>query len=271
MKQLVESIIRELVGKLQEEKAAKEPRVLYLFNDSTAHEAYADHFILLRKNGIHYDRMFLDGVTSAWLGMHKVESSGSGRVIAQDDSAPAPIEIPLAYDGLVIPEISLDDAGRIALGMKGTVVSELAFAALVTGKFVVVGDDSPGLTRADRRTLKALELPEPYRKLFRYYKSEMQMYGVYFAPSKELATWVADRFGMKAGEEKDDARDPAGFETGTGIERFEGKLLTAEWVRERTRSGRIACIEAGKGTIVSPLAKDMLREQGIEVRMTDGG
>ena len=102
-------------------------------------------------------------------------------------SAPAPIEVPLAYDGVVIPEIDLDNAARAALGMKGTIVSEIIFSTLVQNKFVLIGEDISGLKKADRRTLQALTLPTAYRNLFDYYKMELQMYGVEFAPTKELA------------------------------------------------------------------------------------
>ncbi|SDX08606.1 hypothetical protein [Paenibacillus sp. CF384] len=288
MKQLVESIIRELVGTMQAQAAEPPPKVLYIFCDSTAHEAYRDHFILLQKNGIQYDRLFLDGVTSGWLGMHKVESSGLGRTIAVDESAPAPIEIPMGYDGIVIPEIDVGDAGRVALGMKGTVRSEIIFAALVMGKFVVVGDDSSGLSRSDRRTLKELTLPMPYQKLFSYYKSEMHMYGVDFAPAQELAEWVVKRVGGPAarimGNDEESTAEAAAIDsredataTTAAAElsehqaRFEGKFLSADWVNRLAVNKRITVILVKRGTILSPLARDVLREKGIVVQIRDEG
>ncbi|MBP3962739.1 hypothetical protein [Paenibacillus lignilyticus] len=276
IKQLVEAIVRELVGTMQVQEAKRSPKVLYIFCDSTAHEAYRDHFILLQKNGIHYDRLFLDGVTSGWLGMHKVESSGLGRTIAVDESAPAPIEIPLDYDGIVIPEIDLGDAGRVALGMKGTVRSEIIFAALVMGKFVVVGDDGSGLSRSDRRTLKELTLPVPYQKLFSYYKSEMHMYGVEFAPAKELAEWVLQRAGRAAVEmngsiSREKVEVAAAESPPACTELFDGKFLSADWVSQQTRNRRITAILVNRGTIVSPLARDVLREKGIVVQIRDEG
>ena len=88
-KQMVRDIARELLRQMEREKARK-PGVLFIFCDSTAHEPFQDQFTELRNAGIGYDMLFLDGETSAWLNMHRVESTGSTRVIAADEYAPAP-------------------------------------------------------------------------------------------------------------------------------------------------------------------------------------
>jgi hypothetical protein len=277
MKKVVESIIREVVKTMQTE-LIKPPKLLYIFCDSTAHGAFMDQFILLQKNGIQHDILYLDDEASAWLGKHKIESGAPGKIILADEYAPAPLEVPMAYDGIVIPEIDLDNAGRTALGMKGTIKSEIIFSALVLNKFVLVGDDGPGLKRADRRTLKMLGLPKSYQKLFEYYKKEMQMYGVEFAPEKQL-TEIAIRKCSEIVRGHDDqainhmvtpthSDDHAEFvdehmETNA---LFEGKFVSAEWVKQLENIKRNSRLMLAKGTILSPLAKDMLREKGISVQ-----
>ncbi|EXX87791.1 hypothetical protein [Paenibacillus darwinianus] len=274
IKRMVESIVRELVAKLEAE-TVQPPKVLYVLDDGAAHEAYTDHFILLQNHGIRHDILFLDGEASAWLGKHKVETGGPGKVIAADEFAPAPIEVPMAYDGIVVPEIDLDNAGRVSLGMKGTVKSEIIFAALVLGKFVLVGEDIPGLKRADRRTLKTLELPAAYGKLFDYYKMEMQTYGIEFAPLKRLAEQVVRKLpaarkqtaAASADGSSEISADARRGEAGgaAGSVTFEGKLLSADWVRQQLKSREFTRLTLGQGTILSPLAKDLLREKGIAV------
>ncbi|MBD0380194.1 hypothetical protein [Paenibacillus sedimenti] len=275
IKLVVESIVRELVKTMQTE-AVKPPKLLYIFCDSTAQEAYLDHFILLQKNGIEHDILFLDGETSAWLGKHKIESGAPGKIILADEYAPAPIEVPMDYAGIVIPEIDLDNAGRVALGMKGTVKSEIIFSALVLGKFVLVGDDASGLKRTDRRTLQALGLPKSYQNLFEYYKKEMQMYGVDFAPVKQLAEvavrkCAASKGGQEEGSLVSVVTTGLSEDATETILTFEGKLVSAEWVKQQPQINRTARLTLAKGTILSPLAKDMLREKGIAVQFKDEG
>lgn len=266
IKQLVESIVREIV-KTMGADPVKPRKVLYVFGDSTAHEAYTDQFILLSNYGVSHDTLFLDGEVSGWLGKHKIESGASGKVIAADEFAPAPLEVPLDYDGIIIPEIDLDSAGRASLGMKGTVVSEIIFAARTLGKCVCIGDDASGLSKVDRRTLKTLQLPEAYGRLFDYYKKELAMYGVEFAPREKLAEHIVRRFRsasvgtLAAANELDVASDNA--------VRFEGRLISADWVKQQLKSKAFNRLTVGKGTILSPLAKDMLKEKGVAVHYAD--
>ncbi|MZQ80714.1 hypothetical protein GQF01_00905 [Paenibacillus sp. 5J-6] len=267
IKQMVEAIVREMLS-----QQVKRPKVLYLFYDSTSHEAFTDHFIALNIHGIDHDLMFLDGEASCWLGKHKIECGGRGRTIASDEFAPAPIEVPLAYEGVVIPEIDLDNAARAALGMKGTIVSEIIFSTLVQNKFVLIGEDISGLKKADRRTLQALTLPTAYRNLFDYYKMELQMYGVEFAPTKELAEKVVG----KIRNEKAEADLKAELEPSlpgkseisaqpTSALVYEGKLISAEWVTREIRNLSFRSLQISSQTIISALAHDMLKDRGITI------
>jgi hypothetical protein len=268
IKQLVESIVRELVNKMEAQTVRRLPKVLYVFDDSTANQAYTDHFILLKNNGIRHDMLLLDGETSGWLGKHKIESGGPGKVIAVDEYAPVPLEVPQEYDGIVIPEIDLDNAARAALGMRGTVVSEIIFAALTLNKFVLLGENVSGLKRADRRTLKTLALPKAYAELFDSYKRDMASFGADFAPRERLAELAVLKCGGGVGAH-------TGYvpENRTAIEEsvtFEGRLVSEKWVRLQLKTtpswNRLT---VGKGTIFSPLAKDLLKEKGISVHIAD--
>jgi len=280
IKQLVETIVRELAGQLQAGaepiKAAPPPQVLYVFEDSTAHEAYTDHFILLHEYGISHDLMFLDGTVSAWLGKHRIECGGPGQVIAVDEFAPAPVEVPLAYDGIIVPEPDLDTIGRAALGIRGTVLADVLFAALVSGKFVLVGEDSSGLKRADRRTLKKLALPLPMLQVYREHQRKLADLGVAFGPKADLAKLAAGLCGIHCAQQSDSAQDAhdrpdltGAGEASTGVS-FEGKLVSADWVERQFKikqDGRRLTLR--RGTLVSPLAKDLLKAQGITVQYAD--
>nr|WP_157317323.1 hypothetical protein [Paenibacillus anseongense] len=267
---MVEAIVREILN-----QQAKRPKVLYLFYDSTAHEAFTDHFIALNIHGIDHDLMFLDGEASCWLGKHKIECAGRGQTIASDEFAPAPIEVPLAYEGIVIPEIDLDSAARAALGMKGTIVSEIIFSTLVQNKFVLIGEDISGLKKADRRTLQTLTLPTPYRNLFDYYKMELQMYGVEFAPSKQLAEKAVSKIRPEIFEALEAPETPVTPESSAPAAPtsepvssaivYEGKLVSAEWVQRELRNRPFRSLQIGRKTIISALAQDMLKDKGIQI------
>lgn len=252
-------------------------KFLYIFNDSKAHEAYFDQFIQLKNAGIQYDLLFLDGMACAWLGTQRIECAGAGRTIAIDDCAPAPIEIPKEYDGIIVPEIDLDSAARIALGMKGTVKAEIIFSALILNKFVLVGEDASGLQRADRLTLRTVELPTVYRRKYLQYIQQLKELGIKFAAQAQLANWAIRL------TERNPVPQAAKAQTQTQIAVkqqkiheskllatneglfFQGKLLSADWVKAQSDLAGIVLL-VQKGTIVSPLARDLLKERGSRIQ-----
>lgn len=266
IKQMVEAIIRELL-----KQQVPRPKVLYLFYDSTAHEAFTDHFITLNTHGIDHDLLFLDGEASCWLGKHRIECGGPGKTIASDEFAPSPLEVPMEYAGIVIPEIDLDNAARAALGLKGTIISEIIFSALVQQKFVLIGEDISGLKRADRRTLQTLTLPKPYRNLMDYYKMELQMYGVEFAPMNLLAEKAAGKLHDAPAPAPKYTSTPETPPTSSDYLAFEGRLVSADWLTRELKTQPFRTLRVGKRTIISALAQDMLKERGITLEYKPEG
>ncbi|MGC5324379.1 hypothetical protein [Brevibacillus sp. SYSU BS000544] len=271
IKQMVESITREILHTMQICKPQK-PKVLYIFCDSTAHEAFIEQFIQLQNAGIDHDILFLDGETSSWLGMHKLECGGAGKLITVDEYAPAPIELPKEYAGIVIPEIDLDNAARIVSGMKGTIKAEIVFAALVLNKFVLVGSDVPGIKRSDRRTLKTLDLPASYRNLFVRYQKQLEDLGVGLTEQKYLALHVIEKVREHVPETASESPDKGTFPQ--QATQFDGKLLSVEWLQKWGQTKRTFLnnrLILSPQTIITPLAQDWLREKGIKVKMAGAG
>ncbi|WNC13679.1 hypothetical protein [Brevibacillus brevis] len=261
VRQMIESITRELLQSMNGSQE-KRPKWLFIFCDSTAHEPFADQFIALQNHGICHDILFLDGETSSWLGMHRIECGGAGKIIATDEYAPAPLELPKEYDGIAIPEIDLDNAARVATGLKGTIKAEIIFSALVLGKPVLVGEDVPGIKRADRRCLRTLSLPGPYRTLFLRHLDGMRELGVEFAAQNGMADAIIRKQEdvqrevvlAGSGEHAPQSRQPVA-----------AKLVTADWVQSQADFPDQMLI-LRHGAIVSPLAMDVLKEKGIVVR-----
>ncbi|WP_423798712.1 hypothetical protein [Neobacillus sp. SAB-20_R2A] len=245
LQKLVERIARELI-----EQETPRIKVLFVFCDSSAHEPFVDQLMVLKKHPIDYDFLLLDGETSGWLGGSYIQATGAGQVIAADEYAKAPIELPKDYDAIVIPEIDLDNAARVCQGLKGSVKSEIIFAALVLQKPVMVGGDSSGIKRADRRTLKTLDLPLPLKKRFESYKQELTNLGIRFFKQSYMHKEIISLFF----QEKKDQQSG---------EPFIGKVLTVEWLTGNLGISKTLMIR--QGTILTPLAKDFLREKGVKV------
>lgn len=271
IRSMVESVVHEVIQtmKLEKEKE-KVGKVLFIFCDSSAHEPFADQFIQLKNADIGYDLLFLDGETSSWLGMQRVESTGSERIIAADEHSPAAIELAKDYDGIIIPEIDLDNAARVAYGLKGTIKSEVIFSALILGKFILIGADTPGIKRADRRTLKTLSLPSPFKKRFEEYVKFMTGLGIEFKAQLGLADSIVQKFHHKVEKKKVlEASTVVGSEDNqanvNGNVIFNKKLLTPEWIHAQPHFPN-STVYLQKGVIISPLAKDLLKEKKLIVK-----
>lgn len=266
---MVESVVREVVVSMKAEKEKEKEqngKVLFVFCDSSAHEAFEDQFIELRNANIGYDQLFLDGETSSWLGLNQIESNGSGRIIAADDNAPSPLELPKAYDGIIIPEIDLDNAARVATGLKGTIKAEIIFSALLLQKFIVIGDDATGIKRADRRCLKTTALPVPYQKLFKDYLRQLSELGVEFAALKSLSEIVVGKLDVK---EVADGNLEERSELSQGNRlTFNKKLLTPGWIQSQSNIIDDT-IYLSKGVIISPLARDLIKERKLTLKVID--
>jgi ethanolamine utilization protein len=248
LQQLVERIAREL---LQKEPPRK--KVLFIFCDSSAHEPYRDQLLFLLNKQIDHDLLFLDGETSGWLGIQQIQSTGAKQIIAADEYAKAPLELPHDYDAIVIPEIDLDNAARVCQGLKGSVKAEIIFSALVLGKPVLIGKESPGLKRADRQTLRAMELPTVYRKKFENYMREMGELGVRFSKQGNLHKEIRN---LLFGENLEDSK-------ATLI--CQEKVVTAEWLARNLINYEELMVR--EGAIITPLAKDYIRVKGIEIKV----
>lgn len=140
---------------------------------------------------------------------------------------------------------------------------------------MLVGEDGPGLKRADRRTLQTIALPQPYVHLYSYYKQELRMYGVEFGEQKRLAELAV----RKCGKEKATIAEPAASTTSQqpsapeerGPITFENKLVSSEWVIAQLKLRRFHTLIVRRRTLISPLALDLLKDNGIAVQYADEG
>ncbi|WP_311202578.1 hypothetical protein [Peribacillus aracenensis] len=266
IRSMVESVVREVLQSIQVQKEKENNgKVLFVFCDSSAHEPFTDQFIKLKNANIAFDTLFLDGETSSWIGMQQVESSGATKVIAADEYAPSAMELPKGYDGIIIPEIDLDNAARVATGLKGSIKSEIIFSASLLQKFILVGEDVPGIKRSDRSCLKAISLPAPYRKRFEEYMKQMTELGITFSPQKDLADVIIDKLCKELEVNGQNKQEPLEENHSKGDHfSYTKKLLTSDWFESKSYSPNDT-IYLQKGTIISPLAKDLIKANKLNV------
>lgn len=247
LESLVTKMTREILA--EREQLLKRKKVLFIFCDSYAHESFTDQFIDLHNHHIDYDLLFLDGETSGWLGMNQIQSTSAKEIIAADEYAKAPIELPKDYDAIIVPEIDLDNAARVCYGLKGSIKSEIIFSALLLNIPIIIGEDIPGIKRSDRLTLKTLKLPASYRKRFEQYQTELREFGITFTQLALLAETIKTKLFY--------------YEEKNRIMTFQDKVLTLQWLVTNFSSTKTLILK--EGTIITALAQDFIREKSIKL------
>ncbi|WP_152391634.1 hypothetical protein [Paenibacillus guangzhouensis] len=259
--QTVEQLVHELLRSMAAADIPS-PQVLFILEDSRAADRYLDHFVTLKQAGIGHDLLLLDGETSGWLGTQCIECTGAGKCIAIDEFAPAPVELPQRYAAIAVPELDLDQASRILHGLKGSVISELVHAALLIRKPVFLPLDGSGISRTNRRTLQVTALPPGYDKRYRTMLRELQEVGVQLAPLNQfaeqiIATVLPEK--TVSSQEQDSLVGSV----------FGGKLLTAAEAGRLLSRRKGGVLSVARGTLISPLARDVLKEHKAELRIVE--
>lgn len=244
---LITRITHELLAERKQRSSRK--KVLFIFCDCSAHEAFTDQFIALQTHQIDYDLLFLDGETSGWLGMNQIQSTGAKEIIAADEWAKAPIELPKDYDAIVVPEIDVDNAARICYGLKGSVKAEIIFSAFLLNIPIIIGEDISGIKRSDRRTLQTLNLPAFYKKRFEFYQSELREFGITFSKIALLAETIQSTLFDQEGK--------------NDIIPFQDKVLTLQWLVRHLSSKQTVVLK--EGTKITALANDFIKENNIKL------
>ncbi|OPA80274.1 hypothetical protein BVG16_05940 [Paenibacillus selenitireducens] len=257
--QTVERLVRELLRSIPTD-VMPSPQVLYVLDDSQAADRYLDHFVVLKQAGIRYDLLVLDGENAGWLGKQCIESTGAGNCIAMDEQAPSPTELPQSYAAIIVPELDLDQASRILHGILGSVESELVQAGLILGKPVFTRIDGSGMTQANRRTLQVTGLPPAYERRYRATIQQLQELGMHIASFQELPYQVVTA--VLPGQPEHSMSSPASTV-------FSARLLTASDAARILQSNRDRVVTVARGTLISPLARDVIRDQRAELRIVD--
>jgi len=123
-------------------------------------------------------------------------------------------------------------------------------------KWILIASDSSGLNRADRRTLQSLILPKTYHRKFQQALHLLQEFGIELCETKLMAHKLIEHFQEETAS------------GGSSIEPpniMASKLLSSENIRKWLRETNTHTITVAKGTIVTALAADFIKENGISL------
>lgn len=252
---------------MQHDKAiTTDNKVLIVLSDRQEEEAYKDQLIDLKNKGVGYDLLFVREETAKWVGGEQAEGT-LPTIISDHESKGNLSGMVEKYDCFVFPELDLDNAARVATGMKGTVISDIIYAALLLERSILINENITGIHRDDREAFKTVQLPAAYQKLFAQYRKDLAKLGVNWCKVNQLAATVA-----RTVQPKHPADQQEGAESYEALAQHglvcTKKLITVEWVEGQSNIPNDT-IYVKKKTIISPLAKDYMKEKGLTITYVD--
>jgi len=257
---LVRKVVEEVLQKLKN----KEKRVLALFCGGTigAAEGISELKKLIAKG-------YKVGVTftpagSKVIGVDKIKSEcGEIEVISNDISCPT-AKILENQDVIVVPVLTQNSAAKIANGIADNMVTTLIMHSLLLGKRVIAARNACDLNDAKRIKLGMDRANDEYKKRFEDYLIQIQKYGIKLVDVEQLADSVEAEFAEPEKDDnfQDDIKKEEVAETSKDKLVFTGKILTASDVSNWTAP----ILKVMKGTLVTPLARDVAHQQGIEIK-----
>lgn len=227
--------------------------------------------ILILLNYVPNLEMILDKLAE-WAKDYRVSVLGTDAVMKEQLVLPAGMQWVSCSEAIkqqgwqrvILPVCSANTLAKIALGIRDTAVSELAGRAIVEGIPVELDAAYLGFTP---------QTPLAYRRLYAGYGEQLSQYGVTIKDQlnnlmileQSLKTETVNHYEAippQVHQLVKQASTPISDYTRAAVICWEGKLLTEQ---DAVNLPEETVVKVAKKAIISPLAKDKLRQRHIEI------
>jgi pyruvate/2-oxoglutarate dehydrogenase complex dihydrolipoamide acyltransferase (E2) component len=189
-----------------------------------------------------------------FIGEDRLRSEGGIREIVTLESGMSPGELVDRADIVLVAQLTRTTLARIGLGLSDSLPSSVVLTALWDGTPVVVARDGVDPDLAARDPEKAADAPRELARLYAEYLTRVESFGCAVIAAEQIADTVLS---MLTG------REPR-------LERAmkQRRVITEEDVRRAARRGESISVARA---IVTPLARDVAKEMGVELAGASGG
>ncbi|HGE73056.1 TPA: hypothetical protein ENX78_19635 [Candidatus Poribacteria bacterium] len=178
------------------------------------------------------------------IGRDKIESiSGIGELVCEPAPSFSSLKAVQKSDIIIVPILTRNSSAKIALGITDTLVTNIIMQAIISGKPVIAGRNSADPDLNDCPCIATSNTPQPLILLAKNYLKTLESYGIKLVDVSEIANLII------SGSNKNEILDQ--------------KLITQETISKLPQG--INKINVPKGTIITPMAKDIAKERGIEI------
>lgn len=178
------------------------------------------------------------------IGKDKIEGiSGIGELICEPAESFSSLKAVQKSDVIIVPVLTRNSSAKIALGITDTLVTNIIMQAIISGKPVIAGRNSADPDLNDCPCIATPNTPQPLILLAKNYLKTLESYGIKLVDVSEIADLII------SGSDKGKILDQ--------------KLITNETISKLPQGTNK--INVARGTIITPMAKDLAKERGIEI------
>lgn len=153
------------------------------------------------------------------------------------------VNIVQSSDAIVVPILTRNSAAKIALGICDTLVTNIIMHALIAGKPVIAARNSADPEGQDCICIGTPQTPPALIQIAKDYLKRLESYGVKLVDVSEIAQYFI------------------------GNKNIKRELVTYDTIKELPQD--IKQIEIKRGSIITPLAKDLAKERDIKIILID--
>jgi len=247
---LIERVAAEVWKRLQE----RQRRALALF---TGGIIGAEEGLLalgkMKEHGWSFTAVMTPGAERA-LGTERVAGALPGVPILTEKNGWPPGPLLQEHNLLLVPVLTVNTAAKVAAGIADNLVTTLILEGLLMGKPVLAATDACDINHPTRVRLGMNRGMPALREQLAGNLERLAAYGVHLLAAKELAAAAEDLVQWPGRR-----REGQGQE----VKVFTGKVLSrshvAAWPGKE--------IIVARGTVITPLARDLAEEKGLRIRI----
>ncbi|MGB9596055.1 MAG: flavoprotein [Candidatus Poribacteria bacterium] len=178
------------------------------------------------------------------IGKDKIERiSGIGELTCEPAELFSSLKAVQKCDFVIVPVLTRNSSAKIALGIADTLVTNIIMQAIISGKPVIAGRNSADPDLNECPCIATSNTPQPLILLAKNYLKTLESYGIRLVDVSEIADMII------SGTNKDEILNQ--------------ELITNETISKLPQGTNK--INVARGTIITPMAKDLAKERGIEI------
>ncbi len=247
--QIVEEEVKKALGSglnVNKESGSQSDncKIYALFTGGSAKLAEAINQIkLLIQHGYHVKAILSESATKI-IKVEKIRQiPGIEDIYCEPDPSIYSIDIVQNADAIIVPILTRNSAAKVALGICDTLITNIIMHALIAGKTVIAARNSADPDGQDCICISTPKTPPALVQIAKDYLKKLQSYGVKLVDTSEIAQYFI------------------------GNKEIKRELVTYDTINELTQD--VKQIEVKKGSIITPLAKDLAKERNIKIIVVD--